>query len=192
MSSGCCTRCASRTELEPDEEAIELGFRQREGALVLDRVLGGHDEERVGQLVGRPVDGDLALLHRLEECGLGLWRRAVDLVGEDDLAHHRAGPELERVALLVEDRDAGDVGRQEVRGELDAPEAAAERTREGLREDGLAGPGNVFDEDVPAAEERDDRELDLVVLAEDDPFNVLDHAGDLLGKPSFAVQTNSP
>ena len=36
-----------------------------------------------------PVEGHLALLHRLEERGLRLRRRAVDLVGEEHLGEHR-------------------------------------------------------------------------------------------------------
>ena len=88
---------------------------QGERALVLDRVLGRDDEERVGHHVGRPVDRRLALLHALEQGGLGLRRRPVDLVGQDDLAHDRARPELELLGLLVVDRQAGHVGREQVR-----------------------------------------------------------------------------
>ena len=80
-----------------------------------------------GMLVGDAVHRHLPLLHALEERRLGLGRRPVDLVGEHDLAHDRAGPELELLGLLVVDRDAGDVGRQQVGRELDAPEGAAER-----------------------------------------------------------------
>jgi len=44
---------------------------------------------------------------------------------------------------------------------------------------------------VTTAEERHDREFDLVVLAEDDSLDVLDDAGDLPCEGA-AVQTNSP
>ena len=165
-------------ELQPDEEAVQLRFRQREGALVLDRVLRRHDEERLGELVGRAVDGDLMLLHRFEECGLRLRRRAVDLIGEDDLAHDRPGPELESAGALVEDRDAGDVRWQQVRRELDTPERTPKRPRDGLREDGFPGPGHVLDEDVAAADQGDERQLDLVVLAKDDLLDVRRHRAD--------------
>src|SRR5438445_12273347 len=49
---------------------------------------------------------------------------------------------------------------------------------ERLGEDRLAGAGNVLDEDVAATDQGDERELDLVVLAEDDPLDVLDDASD--------------
>ena len=43
----------------------------------------------------RAADGDLALLHRFEQGGLRLGRRAVDLVGQDDVGEDRAVQELE-------------------------------------------------------------------------------------------------
>ena len=65
------------------------------GALLLDRVLGRQHEERVGQAVALPTDGDLAFLHRFQERGLGLGRGAVDLVGQDDVREDRPAQELE-------------------------------------------------------------------------------------------------
>ena len=73
-------------EPDPEHEPVELGLRQSERALVLDGVLGGDDQERVGHRVGDAVDRRLPLLHALQERGLGLGRGSVDLVGEDDLA----------------------------------------------------------------------------------------------------------
>ena len=43
-----------------------------------------------GERVGDAVDGDLALLHRLEQRRLGLRRGAVDLVGEEQVREDRA------------------------------------------------------------------------------------------------------
>ena len=63
-------------EPEAEHEPVELGLGQREGALVLDRVLGGDDEERRRHRVGDAVDRGLPLLHALEQRALGLraWR----------------------------------------------------------------------------------------------------------------------
>ena len=72
-------------ELDLEEEAVELTFGEGEDALVLVRVLRRDHEERVGKLVRLAVDGHLALLHRLEERGLGARRRTVDLVREEDV-----------------------------------------------------------------------------------------------------------
>ena len=76
-----------------EHEAVELGLGQRIGAFQLDRVLRGEDEERLFERVGAALDGDAVLLHRLEQRGLGLGRRAVDLVGEQDVGEDRAGRE---------------------------------------------------------------------------------------------------
>ena len=55
------------------QEAVELGFRKRVGALVLDRVLGGQHPERLGQDDRFVADGDLSLLHRLQAGRFGPW-----------------------------------------------------------------------------------------------------------------------
>ena len=106
-------------------EAVELRLGERVRALVLDRVLRRHDHEREAELVRDAVDRDLALLHALEQRRLGLRRRAVDLVDEEDVREDRPGPELELVRALVEDVDAGDVGRKQVRRELEPREASS-------------------------------------------------------------------
>ncbi len=68
-----------------EQEAVELRLGQRIGALMLDRVLRGDDHEPAAELMGLAVDGHIALLHRLQQGGLGLRRRAVDLVGQQQL-----------------------------------------------------------------------------------------------------------
>ena len=60
-------------QLDAQHEAVELGLGQGERALVLDRVLGGDDQEGIGHLVGHAVDGDLALLHALEQRATASW-----------------------------------------------------------------------------------------------------------------------
>ncbi len=58
-----------------------------------------------------PVDRHLMLGHRLEQRRLGARQGAVDLVDEHDVREYRPGPELELARALVEDRQAGDIGR---------------------------------------------------------------------------------
>ncbi len=82
------------------------------------------------------------------------------------------GPELELLRLLVVDRQARHVRGQQVRGELDPPERAAEAPGDRLGEDRLAGPRDVLDQEVAAAQQRDQGEADLVVLADDDALDV--------------------
>ena len=162
------------------QEAVELRLGQRERALVLDRVLRGEDHERRGHLARHAVDGDLSLLHRLQQRGLRLGGGAVDLVGEHDLRHHRAGPELELARRLVEDGDARDIRRQQVRRELDALEAAPGGAGERPRQHRLAYAGHVLQQQVAPAEQRHKREPRLFRLADDHPFDVVEDAlGDL-------------
>ena len=115
------------------------------------------------------VDRDLALLHRLEQRRLRLRRRAVDLVGEHDVGEHAAGAELELAGGAVPDRHAGDVGGQQVGGELDAVPGAADRAGDRLGQRRLADAGDVLDEEVALGEQAHEREVDLLALA-------LDHA----------------
>ncbi len=86
-------------DLDVEHEAVELGLGQRVGAFHFDGVLGRQNEERLLERVARAGGGDLVLLHGLEQSGLGLRRRAVDLVGEHDVGEERTFHEDERAAL---------------------------------------------------------------------------------------------
>ena len=114
------------------------------------------------------VDRHLPLLHRFQQRRLRLGCRAIDLIGEHHLREDGAAAKLERALLRVVDADAGHVAGKQIRGELHALEGAPRRARHRLRQHGLAGAGHVLDQDVPAAEERDDAQLDLRLLADDD------------------------
>ena len=174
-------------ERQAHGEAVDLRLGQRVGALELDRVLRREHDERPGELVRVDVDGDPALLHALEQAGLRLGRRAVDLVDEHDVREDRPGPELEAVLALVEDVDADDVGGQEVGGALHARELEVERPGERASQRRLADAGEVLDEDVPLGEQRDDEVGDDLALHLDagldvpgDPAAELDSRVDLL------------
>ena len=56
----------------PGHEAVSLRLGEGVGAFHLDRVLRGDHHEGRGEVVGRGVDGDLTLLHALEQRRLGL------------------------------------------------------------------------------------------------------------------------
>ena len=119
--------------LELEQEAIELRRRQRIRAGDVERVLRGDHEEQLVERVRLVVDRDLLLGHRLEHRRLHLGRGAVDLVGEHDVREDRPGPEREAAVLELEHARAGDVARQQVGRELDAPE----------RRDAVVGPAVV-------------------------------------------------
>ena len=147
------------------QEAVHLRFGQGIGAVVLDGILRGQHHEGLRQRVGVGVHGDLGLVHGLQQRRLRFRRGAVDLVGQDDVGEDRAGLELELLLDLVEDADAHHVAGQHVRSELDALEGAVERMRQGLRQRGLAHAGHVFDQQMAARQQGDQRQLDGFVLA---------------------------
>jgi hypothetical protein len=77
-----------------------------------------------------PVHRHLALLHGLQERSLGLGRRPVDLVRQEQVGEDRPRTELEAGRAGIEDRGAGDVGRHEVGRELDSLEVEIQHLRE--------------------------------------------------------------
>jgi hypothetical protein len=154
-------------EDELQQEAVELRLGERVGALVLDRVLRGGDDERVREWERTAVDADLALLHRLQQGGLGLRGRSVDLVGEQDVREHRALAELELPGLGVVDERAGDVAGHEVGRELHALRVQTERVAERPDEERLRDAGHTLEERVALGEERDDEPGDGGVLTHD-------------------------
>jgi hypothetical protein len=141
----------------PRHEAVALGLGQGVGALHLDRVLRRDDHEGGVELVRRVVDGHLPLLHALQQRRLGLGGGPVDLVADHHVGEDAAGAELEGPGVLVEDRDARDVGGQQVRGELDAADAAVDAARQRLRQHRLADAGHVLDEQVPLGQQHHQR-----------------------------------
>ena len=59
-------------ERGPQQEPVELRLRQRERALLLDRVLGRDQKKRIRKAARGAVDRHLLLGHRLEQRGLRL------------------------------------------------------------------------------------------------------------------------
>ncbi len=113
-------------------------------------------------------DRDLALLHHLEERGLHLRGRAVDLVGEQEVAEDGAELGLERALVGPVDARADEVGRHEVGRELDARERAAEHAGRRLDRQRLREAGHALDQEVPLREQADEHPLEHLVLAGDD------------------------
>ena len=124
------------------------------------------------------VDGDLALLHRLQQRGLRLRRRAVDLVGEQHVGEHRAragsAARRSRSAIVP-----GDVGGQHVGRELEPPELDAERPRGRVRQQRLRDAGHALEQHVTAERERGQDDLERLPLPDHDPPDL---AGDPLAE----------
>ena len=165
------------------EEAILLRLGQGIGPFLVDRVLRGQDEKRRLQPIGLATCRHFLLLHRLEECRLRFGRRAVDLVGQQDVAEDRAGDEdhdaLAGGVVLLDDVGADDVGRHQVGRELDAlvlePEHGAERFDEAR----LGEAGHADQQRVAAGEQRDESKVDDALLAKNNGGRRLAHFLDL-------------
>ena len=103
-----------------EDKAVELGFGQGVGPLLLDGVLGGEYEEWLAELHGLAGRGDCVFLHGLEQGRLGFGRRAVDFVGEDDVGKQGPADEAKSLAtgvdVLFEHLRAGDVRRHQIWG----------------------------------------------------------------------------
>ena len=76
------------------------------------------------------------------------------------LAKTGPGRKTNDAGVLVPHRDAGHVGRQQVRGALEPRVVAPGGAREALGQHRLAHPGHVLDHHVPARQEGDDAGLD--------------------------------
>ncbi len=140
-------------ETEAQRKAIHLRLRQRIGALKLDGVLGGDDEEQRVEQSPRAVQTHLTLAHCLEQRRLGPGRGPVDFVGEQDVGEYGPLVELEGLITLVEQRHPEDVRGQQVRRELNALEAGVDGARQGLGERRLASAGHVLEQHVAAGGE---------------------------------------
>ena len=157
------------TQLE--HEPVELRLGERIGRFLLDRVLRGEHEERGRELVRLAGDGHRALLHRLQQGGLRLRRRAVDLVRENDVPEDRPLHELEdapsRRVIFLEQLRAGDVARHEVGRELHARELEVERFGHRLHEQCLGEAGDTDDHHVTAGEDGGDQVFDDLLMPDD-------------------------
>ncbi len=141
------------------------------------------DHERAAHRVGDLVHRDPGLLHDLQQRGLGLRRGAVDLVGEHDRGEHRPGVEVEGAVVLVVDRHAGDVGGQQVRGELDPRVGALDGRGHRLGHRRLPGARRVLQQQVPFGQHAGQGEPDDVLLAQQRLTDVGHERVEGLGEP---------
>ncbi len=114
-------------------------------------------------------DRHLTLLHHLEQRGLDLRRRAVDLVREEEVAEDRSELGVELTFAGSIDPCADEIGGHEVRRELNARERAAEDACGRLDRQRLREARDAFDEEMALGKQADEHALEHVVLPRDDP-----------------------
>ena len=157
-------------------------------------VLGRQHEEGRGQRVGSIADGHLPLLHGLEQGGLHLRRRPVDLVGEDDVGEDGALARREGLVALVVDESTGDVRRQQIGRELDAAVARVERLGEGPNAERLGQAGHTLEQQMALRQQPHEQPIEQLLLAHDDLADLIEDRGqasaflpDLLGECSYVL-----
>ena len=158
-------------DVDLHQEAVELRFGQRIGAFLLDRVLRRQHVERLGQIVARAGDGDVLLLHRLQQRRLGARAGAVDLVGHQQLGEDRARDEAEAAlaaGAFLQHFGAEDVGGHQVGRELDAAGVEPEHGAHGLDQLGLGEAGHADQQPWPPESTVISVRSTTLLLAEDD------------------------
>ena len=113
----------------------------------------------------------MLLLHRLEQRALHFGGRAIDFVRQHEVGEDGAAPGGEGAGLRVVNLRADDIGRQHVRGELQARKARVDGGRQGFDRKGLGQSGDPFEQDVAIGQQPDNEPLDQVFLADDDLVN---------------------
>ena len=141
------------------QKAVQLRFGQGVGALLLDGVLGSHDQEQGRQGIGFTAHRDLPLGHRFQQGRLHLGRRAVDFVRQHQVVEDGSLLEMEAGFLGTVDLGPRDVTRQQVGGELNTVEAAFQAVRQGLDGAGLGKPGSALHQQVPVRQQGDHESL---------------------------------
>ena len=125
------------------QKAIQLCLREWVGSLLLDGIARREDLKRIGQLVCGAPSSDLPLLHRLQQCGLSLRWRAIDLVSEHQVLEDRSLHEAQLAAYaplrldLVKEVSPSDVGRQQIRCELNPSEGHSQCLRNTAHQEGF-------------------------------------------------------
>ena len=170
-------------------EAVQLGVGQQLGAGGPRRVLGGDDQKGGGHRAGHAVHRHPALLHGLQQGGLGAAGGPVELIGQKQVAQQRAWLVLHLPGGLVVEGKAGEVGGHHIGGELDAVIFQPQGLRKGDGHGGLAHTGDVLQQDMaPGQDGYEDLDHDLI-LAHHGLLHFIDH---LDGQMDFAHGISLP
>ncbi|KPY58311.1 hypothetical protein ALO94_200270 [Pseudomonas syringae pv. spinaceae] len=149
------------------QKTVELGFGQRVGAFLLDGVLGRHDQKQRRQVVGAATDTDLAFSHGLKQRRLDLGRSPVDFVSQHQIVEDWPLLEHEAAGFRAIDFRAGNVGRQQVGGELNTVELRFDAFCQFLDGLGLGQTRCALDQHVAVGEQGDEQAFDQLFLAKD-------------------------
>ncbi len=151
-----------------EHKTVGLRLGQWVGTLLLDRVLRSQYEERVAQLECLFPDGYLPFLHGLEQSGLYLGGRTVDLVRQHKIRKDRAFLDMELLGLLRVYLRTQHIGRQQIGRKLNTGEIGLDKVSQGLDSQGLCQARHTFEQDMSVAQKSDEQALYQVFLTHDD------------------------
>ena len=117
--------------------------------------------------------GDLAFRHRFEQGGLNFSGGPVNLISENNIVEQRAGFEVELAAVGLPYLGAGQVGRQQIRGELNALEIPFYQAGKLIDGAGFCQAGRALNQQVAIAQQCNKQSIKQVFLANDLPGHLL-------------------
>ena len=156
-----------------EHEPVQLRLRQRVRAALFDGVLRGENEKRLRQRVRLTADGRLTFLHRFQKSRLGLGRRPVDLVRQNQIGEQRPLLEFQTSAagrfVFLKDFRPDNIRRHQIRGELDSAKRQIERLRQRAYQQRLRQTRNPGQQTVPAAQQTANQGVDGLLLPDNRP-----------------------
>ena len=105
------------------------------------------------------------LLHGFQQGALHFGRGTVDFIGQDKVGEDGAFVDLEAFVFLGVDERTHDVGRKQVRGELDTAEFGIYRFGQGVDGQGFGQARYAFQQDVAAAQQANQEVIHQVFLS---------------------------
>ena len=152
-----------------EQKSISLCFRKRISSLLLDRILRRQNEEGFVEPVSGPPNRHFMLLHGLQQCRLGLWRRSVNFIGKEHLRKDR--PLIKHqitmtcLAILLDDIGTRNVRWHQVRCELDPLKRQIHRFGQRTYHERLGETGHTFKQTVATSKNGNQQLLNDLVLA---------------------------
>ena len=107
------------------------------------------------------------LLHGLQQGRLHLGRRTVDFIRQDEVRENRPEFNGKLFVFLAVNQGSRQVGRQQVRRELNPAELRVDRIGQRIDRQRLGQPRNPFEQNVPIAEQSDQQTFHKVFLTDD-------------------------
>ena len=154
-----------------EHKPIQLRQRQRIGSFLLDRILGGERNERLGELMRNAIVGDAQFLHRLQHAPIACGPGSIYFVGEQKIGEDRPAPEFERVAVFPVNCRAGDVVGHQVGSHLHAFVIERQGGGDGTHQQRFRRAGRSFQQHMATGEQAGQCEIDQRFLAVNDLAN---------------------